>query len=250
MNISRSISVVALLFFCYSTAVFSAAGTTWSYSGTTGPEVWSNLSAEYELCGTGQKQSPIDLTMTIPEALPWLQYNYRRVDLEIENNTHTVEVIYHSQGELVIDDRQYRLLQFHFHAPSEHTENGLAAQMEIHFVHIDSTSQLAVVAVMVDEGFKNTFFENIISRAPTNKGTVTYVGQAINAGELLPENPSHYRAYSGSLTTPPCSEAVRWFVLEEHIEFARDQIENFLAIIGENARPEQSLNDRMITIND
>ena len=231
----RKIRGIAVLFVGVSLSAYAATDTSWSNLGATGPDSWGNLSPDYELCGAGLKQSPVDLSETLPEALPWLEYEYRDVKLSIENNTHTIEVRYHTEGSLTIDGSVYELLQFHFHSPSEHTENGLAAQMEIHFVHINSNNQIAVVGLMVDEGKANALFENIISNAPTTEGLLSFPDEKINATDLLPENPSSYRAYSGSLTTPSCSEAVRWFVLNERVEFSREQIDQFLAIISENA---------------
>ena len=229
------------------TAPLSAAtGVAWSYSGDTDPGNWGNLSVDYELCGTGLRQSPVDLSVTEKENLPGIKYDYQNVDLSIENNGHTIEAHYHAHGEIIVNGNDYDLLQFHFHTPSEHTENSTAAAMEMHLVHINSDSQLAVIGVLINEGEANPFFEDIIGNAPVNIGTVDVANVKINAKNLLPEHPSRYMTYRGSLTTPPCSESVRWMVLNNRIEVSRDQIDRFLKIIGENARPVQFLNNREI----
>jgi len=228
------------------TLVSAATGATWSYSGATGPANWASLNTDYELCGVGLRQSPVDLTVTKKTDLPELKYSYQDVELSIENNGHTIEAHYHSNGNISIDDSRYDLLQFHFHSPSEHTEDNMSAAMEMHLVHINSNSQLAVIGVLIDEGEENPDFEKIISNAPERIGLIELPGTEINAEDLLPENPSDYASYSGSLTTPPCSESVKWMVLDNRIEVSRDQIDRFLKIIGENARPVQFLNGREI----
>jgi carbonic anhydrase len=241
-----ALSTIAIIYIGVYTVASAATGAAWSYAGDTGPANWGSLSVDYELCGVGLRQSPVDLSLVSEEKLPKIEYEYNEVPLSIENNGHTIEVHYHAEGKIKIDESEYGLLQFHFHSPSEHTEGNTAAVMEAHFVHINSDSQLAVVGVLIDEGAANSVFEAIISNAPTSKGIVDVEGVNVSAFDLLPPQPAKYMTYSGSLTTPPCSESVRWMVLNERIEVSRDQIDRFLNIIGENARPVQFLNDRVI----
>jgi len=246
MTSKKYVLVPILLSIMIVTPLSAATVDSWSYSGATGPTNWASLNEDYELCGVGLRQSPVDLTVTKKIDLPELKYSYQDVELSIENNGHTIEVHYHSNGNISIDGGSYDLLQFHFHSPSEHTEDNISAAMEMHLVHINSNNQLAVIGVLIDEGEANFDFEKIISNAPESIGLIELPSMEINAKDLLPENPTDYVSYSGSLTTPPCSESVKWIVLDNRIVLSRAQVGRFLKIIGENARPLQFLNNREI----
>jgi carbonic anhydrase len=239
----------------------------WSHdpSSELGPEHWGELGPAYRTCGaaidgfagfqqTGRKQSPIDLETTTPERLPNLVFAYQPTPLEIENTGHVVEVPYQPGSELVVGDDVYQLLQFHFHAPSEHTVSGRSSPMELHLVHQDNLGTLAVVGVLLEIGAQpNASITEIFEHAPGDEGS-TETGGAVDARDLLPRSRGYY-TYSGSLTTPPCTEGVRWFLLRRPVQVSAETVEAFHALIGDfpgydgfedDNRPVRPLNGRAV----
>ncbi len=232
--------------------VASAAEVEWSYEGEAGPAFWGDLSPDFATCGTGLQQSPVDIDdVDEDDDLRRIRFKYNDTPLVVENNGHTIEVPYESGSSIRIGGDKYRLLQFHFHTPSEHTEGGINAAMEAHFVHINSNSQLAVVGVLIDLGAHNDALAPVFDNMPATEGEVEVEHEEINARDVLPDDDlDEFNTYSGSLTTPPCSEGVRWFVLNERIEVSLEQLEAFEAIFPFNNRPVQPLNDRTIVERD
>lgn len=226
----------------------------WSYGGSGNPTRWGKLSEEYVLCEAGKSQSPVDISIANqsqlnPEAeLPPIQFNYKLIDLTVKNNGHTIQVDYPPGSEIMLDGNKYNLLQFHFHTPSEHTVDRIAAAMELHLVHQNAEGKLAVVGVLIEEGEENYFLQQIWDHLPESEGEAEVKGVKINAENLLPNNRAYY-SYSGSLTTPPCSEGVSWNVLKTPIQASSEQIEQFMEIYQMNARPVQPLNRRKIELN-
>lgn len=212
-----------------------------------GPFAWGTIEG-YETCGTGLKQSPIDLTNAKKTKLSELKFSYNPATLDVVNNGHTIQVNVDNGSTLTIGAETFRLLQFHFHTPSEHAKNGYRFPMEAHFVHVNSDGVLAVVGVFMKEGRHNSTIQAIWDAAPHTEGEV-HVDASINQTRLLgsDDEDEEYFAYDGSLTTPPCSEGVRWHVLDDTIEVSHEQIEFFEEIIhGGNARHLQELNGRTI----
>jgi carbonic anhydrase len=221
----------------------------WSYAGSTGPEHWGDLSPAYVLAKTGRHQSPVDIltSKAVRQDAAPLHASYQDTSLEILNNGHTIEDDYHGGGVLTVDGRPYKLAQFHFHSPSEHTLDGKHAPMEMHLVHKDAGGKLAVIGVMIHEGRAHPEIAKLWEHLPATAGRTEAVeGVLVNASKLLPANLASYR-YSGSLTTPPCSEDVSWFVLQEPIEASAGQIAAFREVIHGNNRPTQPINERTIT---
>jgi carbonic anhydrase len=220
-----------------------------SYSGNSGPAHWGDLSTEYALARTGKQQSPIDIVRTravAQDGAP-LVMNYPDTALGILNNGHTVEEEYEEGGTVSVDGHAYRLAQFHFHSPSEHTIDGRHAPVEMHMVHKDEAGKIAVVAVMIHEGRTHPVLDLVSNNLPSAAGTTkTASGVKVNASKLLPANLASFR-YTGSLTTPPCTEGVAWFVLQEPIEASAGQIAAFRRVIEGNNRPTQPLHGRIVT---
>ena len=235
----------------------------WGYAAKNGPQVWGQLSPEYFLCAEGRHQSPIDLVNPTPAKLPLITdaYNHTR-DLNIRNTGHTIEVAYPEGSRIHIDGTAYELLQFHFHAPSEHTVAGQPFDMEMHLVHKSEEGTLAVVGLLIEEGRHNASYDPIwdhLSAVPGETQRVAVSGNlSIDPRMMLSPNgqvtdeaaqpfPPAYR-YEGSLTTPPCSEEVQWIVLTTPIEMSAAQIAAFKAIIHDNNRPVQPLNGRKLFV--
>ena len=220
-------------------------GAQWGYQGEAGPENWADLSRDFVTCKAGNKQSPIDLRDAVKARLPALEFNYRSVPLTVANNGHTIQVDQNGAGSLKFQGQHYQLLQFHFHTPSEHQIAGRTHEMEMHFVHKNDQGQLAVVGVLINRGKENTALKAVWDGMPKEIGTAEIAAAVINAGDVLPAG-RHYQHYIGSLTTPPCSEGVRWIVMNDPIEMSPAQIRAFKEVFSHNARPVQAREDRFL----
>lgn len=218
----------------------------WSYGGEENPTHWGDLSPDYHLCAVGRDQSPINLDhMKHNGELPPLQLSYRSAPLKIVNNGHTIQVNYGPGSSLTLDGDRYELIQFHFHTPSEHLVEGEASAMELHLVHRNAQGKLAVIGVMINEGEENEALKAIWANFPAVKEEKTVAQTTINAAALLPGDRG-YSHYQGSLTTPPCSEGVQWFVMDQAITASAEQIEAFMEEYSYNARPVQPQNGRIV----
>jgi carbonic anhydrase len=236
-------------------AAATQEGPHWSYEGDTGPSNWGTLSADWSPCGGGTSQSPIDIDQTVQGELAGLSAQFKPASLKIIHNTHiadginnghTVQINYTEGDMLSVGDEQFQLLQYHFHSPSEHTVHGVHYPMEMHMVHKSAAGKLAVVGVFIEEGAHNAAFDPIWSNLPTTKGAEVHLAEVmVDVNQLLPTNTTSYR-YDGSLTTPPCSEGVKWIVMTTPIQLSADQIAAFRNIMHGNNRPVQPLNDRQV----
>jgi carbonic anhydrase len=230
----------------------TASQVAWSYEGATGPAHWGELSPAYRLASTGRSQSPIDIRPAecVRADLPSLQLSYGAVPLEILNNGHTIEVEYDGDGALTVDGHSYTLVQFHFHAPSEHTLKGEHSAMELHLVHADADGELAVIGVLIAQGRASPALAELWAHMPSEPGPAESVPEVrVDPTRLLPGDLASWR-YAGSLTVPPCTEGVRWFVLQDPIEASAEQIATFRRVIGKCNRPVQPLNGRVVTATD
>ncbi len=215
----------------------------WSYSGATGPEHWSEVSTT---CGVGKAQSPIDILHAEKKRLPAIEFAYHSSPLKVINNGHTIQANYASGSSITVDGKTYELVQFHFHHLSETEINGQHSPMELHLVHKDKDGNLAVVAVLLNEGPPNPTVSTIWAHLPPEEGKEFAPEHVeIEAAHLLPANHRYY-TFQGSLTTPPCSENVSWLVLAKPMTLSKEQIAKFAAIYPNNARPVQPLNGRTV----
>ena len=220
----------------------------WGYEAENGPDIWGQLSSGYGLCSTGICQSPIDIVNPTPAKLSLITFNYQSTPLNIRNTGNTIEVAYQLGSWIKVDGTKYQLLQFHFHAPSEHTVAGNLSDMEMHLVHESANGTLAVIGVLIESGRINTAFNSFWEYLPSATGESKQIKNVIlNAYDLLPSRKHTYR-YIGSLTTPPCSEDVKWFVLTTPIEMSQSQIAAFKSIMFGNNRPVQPLNGRELLV--
>lgn len=220
----------------------------WGYETENGPDVWARLSPEYRLCGAGIHQSPIDIVNPSPAKLAPITFNYQSTPLNIRNTGNTIEVAYQEGSWIEVDGTKYHLLQFHFHAPSEHTVVGNLSDMEMHLVHKSEDGKLAVIGVLIETGSVNTAFDSFWHYLPPTQGESEQIQDVtLNALNLLPSTKHTYR-YNGSLTTPPCSEDVKWLVLTTPIKMSHSQIAAFKAILCGNNRPVQPLNGRELFV--
>ena len=220
----------------------------WGYGAENGPAVWGRLSADYALCAEGSRQSPIDLRNPTPANLPAITFNYRPTPLKVHNNGHTIEVASNGENWLKVGNERYSLAQYHFHAPSEHTVDGRSFDMEMHLVHRNEEGALAVIGVLIERGSRHIPLDRVWAHLPQAVGEMERIeGVSVNPVDLLPPDRRAYR-YDGSLTTPPCSQDVSWYVIATPIEVSDAQIAAFEAIVHKNNRPVQALNGREVFI--
>ena len=229
----------------------------WGYTDgpeTVGPSGWGNLEGD-GACATGSHQSPIDLpkggAAQAPKDkdTPALAFDYHRSKLSVVNNGHTVQANLDPGSTVSIAGATYRLVQFHFHAPSEHTVKGEHYPLEIHLVHVDEAGNPAlVVGIFVRAGGPNAALEVPLSKLPHHEGeTVNLPSVSIDLANLLPQSRG-FLHYEGSLTTPPCTEGIRWYVMDSPIQMSQEQIAAFTSVphMDGSARPTQPLKGRTL----
>jgi carbonic anhydrase len=227
----------------------------WGYEGAAGPGHWAELSAEFAACAGGREQSPIDLTnasevtgvqfgRVIGELI--VNFDRRSEILELIDNGHTIQVTPDAEVGIVIEGVRFGLAQFHFHAPSEHLIEGVRYPLEAHFVMSNAAGELAVLGILYEEGEHDPAFDVIMANLPVDMGDARHIEDLELDIETLKPLPDVFYAYSGSLTTPPCSEGVRWFVIAEPEELSAAQIEAITSHLYDNARPLQPLNERKL----
>ncbi|MCB0407132.1 MAG: carbonic anhydrase family protein [Bdellovibrionales bacterium] len=221
--------------------------THWGYGDEDGPAKWSNLKEEYSLCEKGKLQSPINLKWSKPQAnTRSIEFDYKDAPLQVVDNGHTVQVLFPEGSYAYFGGKKYELVQMHFHSSSEHTLSGNQLPMEAHIVHKNELGQLAVIGVFLIEGRFNPFIDKVWSHIPEVKNSERLVPQLmINAKDIIPDRLTYY-FYVGSLTTPPCTEGVRWQMLNTPVEVSRDQIVTFRKLYSNNARPVQPINNRNV----
>lgn len=219
-------------------------GAHWSYKGKTGPNHWGSLEPEYKACRSGREQSPIDITRVKMKTLSNIRFYYKSSNLNIINNGHTIQVNTDRGSSIRINGEKYDLVQFHFHTPSEHTIEGSRYPMEMHLVHKNKKGALAVVGVMMVVGRHNRLLESLWDNLPYQEGKES-LKERINLAELLPAGEQTFR-YPGSLTTPPCSEGVKWNILLAPIAISNEQLTAFRDIFENNSRPVQPTRKRVV----
>lgn len=223
----------------------------WSYTGDTGPEYWHSLDPVYTIAKEGKSQSPIDIVTSDLSAggstgKPVLAY--RKTQFEVENNGHTIELIpVTGDNAITIDGDPYVLQQFHFHAPGEHRIDGKPFAMELHLVHKNTRDNLAVIGIMIAEGAENEVLKETFATLPQE---ITHEGSSkseveLNVADLFNGSPGMYQ-YEGSLTTPPCSEGVKWSVAAQVLELSAAQIHAFQSLYTGNNRPVQPRYNRAV----
>lgn len=224
--------------------------TPWDYTGPRGAAHWSSLAPEYGVCNTGKEQSPIDIRHTIKTDLPALRFEYKSGALRyLVNNGHTIRVNYHSPGSgdfLVVGDTRYRLTQFHFHRPSEELVHGKQYDMVLHLMHQSRDGSIVGVAVLLTAGRANPTVQRIWDHMPMLASVEHDVpGVEIDPSGMLPKTTDYY-TYMGSLTAPPCTENVTWFVLKTPVEVSSAEIAKFAKLYPSDVRPPQPLNGRIV----
>jgi carbonic anhydrase len=220
----------------------------WSYEGEAGPQNWGKLRAEYGLCATGRRQSPIDIRDGIRVDLEPIKFDYRPTQFIIADTGHTVQVTVGEGSTISIMGRAYRLTEFHFHRPAEERVNGKAFDMVIHFTHRDDQGRTAMIAVLLEKGPEHPLIQTLWNNMPLEVNQDVAPAEILDLNKLLPEDRTYY-TYMGSLTTPPCTEDVLWMVFKQPMKVSVDQITIFSRLYRNNARPIQPSNNRLVKEN-
>lgn len=215
-----------------------------AYEGERGPEHWAELSPDFAQCADASAQSPVDLAGATPAAVPDPDFRYVPGPVTLTNTTHTVQATEGPGSTLVLDGHSSTLAQFHLHEPAEHTVDGVRADAELHLVHKDEAGAITVVGVMLRLGASDPALDPYLAALPTDPGA-TAEAEGFDPATLLPAHHGSFR-YTGSLTTPPCTEGVTWVVLDETVEVSQAQLDAFRAVIDVNNRPVQDLGDRAL----
>ena len=228
--------------------VLAQEGVHWSYEGDTGPEHWGTLSPDFAACAKGVEQSPVDIPANAPLNPADITFSYQPSAVTIFNNGHTIQVNYDPGSSLTLNGVKYDLVQFHFHTASEHAIGGQHEPMEIHFVHRNAQGGLAVVGVLLKSGSENAAYAPVFQNLPPQASQPAPVaGATVDANQLLPAQRTYWR-YNGSLTTPPCTEGVKWLVMNTPVEVSDAQIAAFTSVFKNNERPVQPFNARAFLV--
>jgi carbonic anhydrase len=223
--------------------------TPWAYQGPRGPTHWSQLDTAYAVCNRGTAQSPIDITHSDVIDLPALEFKNRSGPLtHVINNGYTIRVNYYAPGSgdfLTVGNTRYQLIQFHFHRPAEELVHGRSYAMVAHLMYQSASGRIAAVAVFLTAGRANPTVQSLWDHMPAHEGQVDVSSVDLDPGGLLPSNRGYY-VYEGSVSAPPCTEGVTWFVLRTPVEVSAEQIAAFAALYPNDARPIQPLSGRIV----
>lgn len=223
--------------------------TPWSYHGAKGPAHWGALDPDYAVCESGKAQSPIAITAARKADLPGLRFAYRSGSINIINNGYTAVRLDYPAGNgnfLIVGGKRYELTQFHFHHPSEETIRGKTTDMVLHLMHQGSDGKVVGVAVMLKEGRANPAIDRLWKYMPQSAGQGHLIpGVTIDPQSLVPASTGYY-TYEGSVTAPPCTEDVTWYVMKTPMEVSADEIAAFAKLYPHDARPVQPLNGRVV----
>lgn len=217
----------------------------WSYSGATGPQAWAGLRPEYSLCGSGQRQSPIDLREGIAVDLEPIRFSYQSSGFGVVDNGLTLQVNVAPGNHLELAGRRYELQHMRFQRPSEERIDGRQFDMGVQLLHKDSEGRLLVVALLLDRGSPQPVVQTLWNNLPLEKNQEVKARVSVDLGQLLPTDRRYY-TYMGSLSTPPCSEGVQRVVMRHPVTLSPEQFEIFSRLYPVNARPLQAAQGRRI----
>ena len=219
----------------------------WGYGIDNGPARWAELRPGYTLCGSGTRQSPVDLGGATPADLPDVHLEYREVPLEVFHDGRSAGVRFTRNSFIEVGGGIFDLEELHFHLPGEHRLDGREFPAEMHFVHQNGYGDLAVVGILMMEGAELPALAPLLSHLPRKEldGPLPVDGETVELPELLPEERLDFR-YAGSLTTPPCTEKVRWYVLRSPVAVSAAQLAALREVVRGNSRPVQERHGRTV----
>jgi carbonic anhydrase len=217
----------------------------WSYEGKEGPEHWGKLSDEFSMCSAGSTQSPIDIEDSLDANLKPLKLLQKFPAKEVLQTNHSIQLNFRDGNLIAIDNITFKLKQANFHTPSEHSIKGKPFPLEAQFLHTDVKGNTAIVAVLFREGRPNPALDKVLKQLPNESNKAVTLKSRLLASEMMPSNQDYYR-FSGSLTSPPCTEGVRWILIKTPMTASKEQIDALAALTQQNNRPIQPLNGRLI----
>jgi carbonic anhydrase len=217
----------------------------WSYEGENGPANWGRINPEWAKCGTGNRQSPIDIRDGMKVDLEQITFDYKPSSFNVTDNGHTVQVMVSGGNFITVANRMYELIGFHFHRPSEERINGKGYEMVVHLVHKDAEGHLAVLALLLERGKPQPTIQTVWNNLPLEKFETMAPSIVLDPMELIPARRDYY-TFMGSLTTPPCSEGVLWLVMKEPVQASPAQMALFSRLYPLNARPVQPSSGRIV----
>ncbi len=227
-------------------AAVQQTGAPWAYEGKTGPLNWGHLDPAYKACSDGHEQSPIDIHGAhLNKNLPPIEFHYVSGIMSMVNNGHTIQVTAPAGSYIVVGGVRYDLVQFHFHHPGEEAVKGKLPDMSLHLVHKSADGKIAVIAVRLNEGNPNAVLAGLWPHLPKTVGATDKAVESMSPAGLLPADKGYW-TYEGSLTAPPCTEGVRWFVFEQTVDISREQLKNFGYLYKVDSRMLQSAHGRKI----
>lgn len=245
------VALVVLALTCIANLAPAQATAPWNYRGKYGPLEWGKLDPAYRACSEGHQQSPIDIRgARRNKALKPIEFHYIAGGVTLENDGHTIVVHVHPGSYIIANGVRYDLVQYGFHHPSETAVNGRLSDMDIQFLHKSADGKLAILSVRFreDQDAPNATLATLWQHLPETLGAKEIITDMVNPGGLLPADRGYW-TYMGSLSAPPCTEGVRWFVLEQQPTLSRDQLNAFTALYPLNSRPLQDQHDRRIEAN-
>lgn len=217
----------------------------WGYSGATGPDNWAGLCYEFRTCGEGTEQSPVNIVDYSPTDADSIIFSYGGTATAVRNNGHTVYLDYGPGNHIEVGGRRYELQGVHYHSPGEHLLDGESFATELHLVHQDGDGNLAVVGLLFRIGEPSPIIQGLIAAAP-DAGAAIELEHGPAAAGFIPDSLGYY-GYNGSLTTPPCTEGVRWMVMRSVGTVSQDQADRLWELTGgPNNRPVQPIGERRI----
>ena len=223
-----------------------AADAAWEYEGDHGPEAWGKIDPSFALCESGQQQSPIDIDQAAPATLGPVDFLYQAIPLRLRNDGHTVVVDSPNAGWVEFSAKRYELQYISFRVPSEHRVRGRAYDMSAQLHHVSHDGEKMIVEIPYVVGTKNPAIEVMWKYFPARKGeSSVHEDVVISPDVLLPPHRSYY-TYIGSLSSPPCTEGVRWVVLKTPTSVSAAQVERLRRSFPVSVRPVQQLNGRTI----
>ena len=222
-----------------------ARGTHWSYEGDSGPANWSKINVDWGKCGTGNRQSPIDIRDGMKVELEQISFDYHPSSFNVVDNGHTVQVAVGSGNYITVQNRMFELQQFHFHRPSGDRINGKTYEMVVHLVHRDAEGRQAILALMLERGTPQATIQTVWNNLPLEKFDTMSPSILLDPMEMVPTRRDYY-TYMGSMEQPPCSEDVLWLVMKQPVQASAAQMALFSRLYPLNARPVQATNGRII----
>jgi len=233
-------------------AAAAAQNAPWEYAGKRGPLVWGKLDPAWKACAAGREQSPIDIRGAhLNKALQPIEFHYISASLTLVNDGRTITADIHPGSYIVAGGVRYELKRIEFHHPSEEAVKGRLTEFEAYLVHQSADGKFAILASRfnMDRGDPNAILAAMWPHLPKTAGSSEIVQEIVNPAGLLPAQRGYW-TYMGSLTSPPCTEGVRWFVFEDELTISRDQLRMYTALFRMNSRPLQDAHGRRIEANE